>query len=208
LDHALVENENKEDEGDKDQEATVASPTTVDQLWQLPQVTKIPPLVSLAQSRQAHSWTSTNHSMHLMLQQTKIGGMALVPKEWLKLYVTMTASSRVVLATLALGDDDDEDKPRQQSQILLDYTDYASQPGPIVVDNKDRLYLAVDQGILVVETPNRVLGRVTLNNLTDPIVSMTLGEDRFLYIATKDALYRLKTKNGPMEFPKGLVVKI
>ena len=205
LDDAVLETEN---ENGQVTETKALSASTVDQLWQLPQVTKIPPLLSLAQSRQAHSWTSTNHTIHLMLQQTKIGGVALVPKEWLKLYVTMTASSRVVLATLALGDNDDEDEPRQQSQILFDYTDYASQPGPIIVDNKGRLYLAVDNGILVVETPNKVLGRVTMTNVTDPIVSMTLGEDRFLYIATKDALYRLKTRNGPMEFPKNLVVKM
>ncbi len=174
-------------------------------LWQLPQVPKIPPVLSLAESRQAHSWTSTNYTANLILEQSRIGGVALVPKEWLKLYVTMTITSKVVLATLSQGDDEEE--PRQ-SQILLDYSDYASQPGPVIVDNKGRLYLAVDQGILVVEAPNTVVGHLTMSNITDPIVSMTLGEDRFLYVATAGALYRMKMRIGPMEFPTNLVVKV
>lgn len=192
-----------------EEEATTTDTTSV--LWQLPRVSRITPLLSLAESREAHAWTSLNATTssqpQLILEQPHIGGVALVPQEWLKLYVTMEIG-KVVLATLSLEKDDDQEP---QSEILLDYSAYASQPGPVVVDDEGRLYLAVDHGILVVEAPltgsAKIVGHVSMPNISDPFVSMTLGEDRFLYLATAKSLYRLKMRNKPMKMPINLVIK-
>jgi hypothetical protein len=127
----------------------------------------------------------------------------MVPKEWLELYVTMTVNDKTMLAILSLGD---EDTPRQ-SRLLMDYSQYTSGPGPVLVDEAGRLYLAVDHGILVVQPPNKVLGRVSTPNITDPILSLTMGEDRFLYIATSEALYRMKTRAKALEMPTNLVIQ-
>jgi hypothetical protein len=188
-----------------DEEGGTSSTTTTNTLWQLPQVSRIPPLTSLAESRQAHSWSSlpTAPALQLVLEQPRIGGVAMVPKEWLELYVTMTVNDKTMLAILSLGD---EDTPRQ-SRLLMDYSQYTSGPGPVLVDEAGRLYLAVDHGILVVQPPNKVLGRVSTPNITDPILSLTMGEDRFLYIATSEALYRMKTRAKALEMPTNLVIQ-
>ena len=180
-------------------------------LWQLPQVSTIPPLASLAESRDAHSWSSlppaSNHTVipQLVLEQSRIGGVTLVPNEWLELYVTMSIGEKqtAVLGILSLGDDD---TPRQ-SRILMDYSQYARVPGPVTVDEAGRLYLAVDSGLLVVHPPNKIVGIIRMPSITDPIMSLTMGEDRFLYIATKIALYRMKTRVKPLEMPTNLVIR-
>jgi hypothetical protein len=207
---------------EEEDEARTTTTTTTDVLWQLSRVSRIPPLLSLAESREAHAWTSLNTTSasgssttphqppQLILQQSKIGGVALVPQEWLKLYVTMeVAVGKVVLATLSLDKEDDDQEA--QSKILLDYSQYSSQAGSVVVDEKGRLYLAVDQGILIVEGPPtsaaKIVGHITMPNVTDPIVSMTLGEDRFLYLATAESLYRMRMRHKPMAMPINLVIK-
>jgi hypothetical protein len=180
-------------------------------LWQCPHVNTIPALESLAESRKAHSWSSlpsgSNHTIvpQLVLEQSRIGGVTLVPNEWLEIYVTMSIGEKktAVLGILSLGDDD---TPRQ-SRILMDYSQYTKAPGPVTVDEAGRLYLAVDSGLLVVQPPDKVLGTISMPNITDPILSLTIGDDRFLYIATKGALYRMKTRVKPLEIPTNLVIR-
>eukprot|EP00980_Cylindrotheca_fusiformis_P007207 scaffold1525_cov142-Cylindrotheca_fusiformis.AAC.7 len=191
-----------------------------DYLWQLPQVHKIPGLKSLAESRKAHSWTQLDSNLpEKLLQSTQLGGMAFTPNSWLHVFVTMRQGDSVVVVTLSIDDEDDEDddvavqevesKPKadwRQSAIYLDYTKYASQPGPMEVDEKGNLYLAVDDGILVVSSSRSILGKISLPNLS--IVDITLGEDRFLYVSTETALYRTRLRNKLLQMPTDLTLKM
>jgi hypothetical protein len=126
--------------------------------WRLLQVHKLPGLESLAISRKAHAWKQLNNNTALpqkLLQSTRLGGMAFVPNNWLQLYVTMRQGYSVVVVTLSLDDDAEEDDnddgvqeviesiPKatmeRQSAIHIDYTRYAGEPGPIGVDEKGNM---------------------------------------------------------------------
>lgn len=203
-------------------------------LWHLPQATHIPGLKSLAASREAHAWDSINTTAppQMLLRASHLGGMALIPNEWLQLYVTMQQENGpVVVVSLSLeseddddggGDDDDDDyddddyddqeeeirekKPKvRQSKIVLDYSNYASQPGAIEVDDKGNLYLIVDDGVLFVSSAASVVAKVSVPGAS--FVDLTLGEDKFLYISTDVSLYRMRVRNGPVKIPTNLVLK-
>lgn len=216
-----------------------------DFLWQLPQIHKIPGLESLSASRKAHAWdhlnyTSSSHHSGIttgaistldattndgmpqkLLQSSQLGGMVLVPKNWLQLYVTMKQGDSVVVVTLSLEEEDDEaesydddevvaeqttkagTKSERQSSIYLDYSQHASKPGPIEVDEKGNLYLVVDDGILMLSPGGGILGKISIPGLS--IVDMTLGEDRFLYLATETKLYRLRLRTKNLSVPTDLV---
>jgi sugar lactone lactonase YvrE len=196
---------------------------TSSMLWKVPQVHKIPALPSLAVSREAHAWTSLNTTTtkapEILLRSNGIGGMALEPNNWLKMYVTMRQNDRVVVVSLSLDFDDDDDddndddaeeeqesrKLQRQSAIVLDYTKYASQPGAMEVDEKGNLYLVVDGGVLLVSPPGNLMGKIAVPNAT--LVDLTLGEDKFLYMSTSSKLYRMRVRNGPLKVPTDLLLK-
>lgn len=237
---------------ESDQDSTIS--TTTDILWQLPKSHKIPPLKSLAESRHAHGWTTlmpnmTNKDGHendkdvfvsspqMLLQQTKIGGIALFPDKPDDILVTMTMEAKngssIVLIRMSLNkndDDDDDDNDENhgkhplhdnkhgkdgitipssfQSEIIMDYSQYTTHPGPISVDNKGHLYLATDTGILIVQASGQLLGRIFLPFASEErIVSLTLGGDRFLYIATASRLYRMQVRNKPYTVSDSQVAK-
>jgi hypothetical protein len=210
-------------------------------LWQLSQATstqKFPPLESLAASRRAHAWTklrnnNTSSSSSLLLPKlvlqsstTKLGGMALEPNQWLRIYVTMQQDNgAVVLLRLSLDTDDDEDEDdddddddddeeaqegnnnnNKSSTIVLDYSKYASAPGAIEVDEQGNLYLVIDDGILMVSSTGSIVGKLTVPTST-PLVDLTLGGDKFLYMTTSTQLLRMCVRNGPLKFPTNLIFK-
>jgi ligand-binding sensor domain-containing protein len=131
----------------------------------------------------------------------------------------MRQGDSIVVVTLSLDDeeeDDDDDDVQvsesipkatmeRQSAIHLDYTRYAGEPGPIEVDEKGNMYLAVDNGILLVSSSGSILGKISIPDIS--IVDMTLGEDRFLYVATESKLFRLRLQNKPLKVPTDLILK-
>jgi hypothetical protein len=199
-------------------------------LWQLPQATHIPGLESLTASREAHAWEVVNSTIistapQQLLQSTQLGGMALQPNQWLQLYVTMRQENgAIVVVSLSFDDDDDDDDDvdnddndeeestnsstkvrRRQSTIVLDYSNYASAPGAIEVDEKGNLYLVVDGGILFVSSSYSIIGKISFRN--ESFVDLTLGEDKFLYMPTRTKLFRMRVRNGPLKIPTDLVIK-
>jgi hypothetical protein len=118
--------------------------------------------------------------------------------------------------TLSLDDDDDDDVQgiesvlkatiERQRAIHLDYNRYAGEPGPNEVDEKGNMYLAVDNGILLVSSSGSILGKISIPDIS--IVDMTMGEDRFLYIlAIERKLFRLRLQNKPLKVPTDLILK-
>jgi hypothetical protein len=112
-------------------------------------------------------------------------------------------------------DDDDDDVQgieyvlkatiERQRAIHLDYTRYAGEPGPNEVDEKGNMYLAVDNGILLVSSSGSILGKISIPDIS--IVDMTMGEDRFLYVAIERKLFRLRLQNKPLKVPTDLILK-
>lgn len=170
-----------------------------------------PPLESLADSRQAHSWEQINTNElapQLLLQSPSLGGIALEPNQWLRLYVTMRQNESTVLVRLSLEDEEDEDEngsqPRQ-STIVLDYSAHTSEPRAVEVDEKGNIFLVVEDGILFVDgASGKILAKLKID---DSVVDMTLGDDKFLYMATSNALLRVRVKNGPVSFPTDLLLR-
>jgi len=77
--------------------------------------------------------------------------------------------------------------------------------GAIAVDQKGHIYVATYNGILVLDGPNGNL--LTTLEIPKPPTSLTLGEDGFLYVTTRNQLFRIRVKNGPVIVPTNLIGK-
>eukprot|EP00934_Nitzschia_sp_Nitz4_P003933 Nitzschia sp. Nitz4//scaffold75_size92586//90060//91319//NITZ4_004873-RA/size92586-processed-gene-0.51-mRNA-1//-1//CDS//3329557759//3923//frame0 len=99
--------------------------------------------------------------------------------------------------------------PNAQSEIALDYSKYTTRPGPVTVDDKGNFYLATDTGLLLFEPTHGIVGHLTLPTITQneqQIVSMTIGEDKFLYVATQSGVFRIQIRNGPYKVPEKAIL--
>ena len=94
----------------------------------------------------------------------------------------------------------------RQSTLVFDYTAYANAPGPIEVDNNGNIYLAVENGILVVSKSKSLVAKIAFST-DEKIVDLTLGSDKFLYIAMESKLARIRVPNSPLEVQKELLIK-
>jgi hypothetical protein len=95
---------------------------------------------------------------------------------------------------------------RRQSTIVFNYTAHANNPGAVEIDNNGNIYLAVENGILLVSKSQNVVAKIAF--FTDgKIVGLTLGSDRFLYIATESKLFRIRVPNSPLEIKTELLIK-
>jgi len=141
-------------------------------------------------------------------------------------------NNRVTLMQLSLQEDDDDDddddiddnednnnQARQEntsnqngSKVVFDYTAYASKPGAITIDKVGNIYLAVDQGILILQAGSSNNGSTEtytpIGILALPVipVSLTIGDDRFLYIGTSDSLLRIQIRQTPLSIPTNLII--
>jgi len=93
-----------------------------------------------------------------------------------------------------------------QSKLVFDYTAYAKAPGAIEVDDNGNLYLAVDNGILVVSKSKAFVAKISFA-ANEKIVDLTLGSDKFLYIAMESKLARIRVPNDPLEVKTDLLIK-
>jgi hypothetical protein len=176
-----------------------------DALVRLKQASLVEPLNSLPTSRKAHSWTSLNTMTlsEVVLSRSKLGGMALQPN-WVKLYITAKQGDSIVLLSVSLEEEDDQDETTlPKSQVVMDFTEHATAPGPIAVDKKGRIFLGVNKGVLIVQD-FKVLARL---NVPETPTALTLGEDNFLYISIVSSLLRIRVNEGPVHVPSNLVVK-
>jgi hypothetical protein len=186
----------------------------------------VPPLESAMTSRMAHKWNEThhNHPIDVLYKEAHIGSMALDSKGE-GLYVTVKRDdASVLLLHLNLIEDDDEDddvKVEDASTIdekmgLLGHTErvevnlteigVTDPPQAMAVDEKSHVYLAVSDGVLVLKLKNgkQILGRLATPS---PITSLTLGEDKYLYITTSSQLLRIRVRHGPPKLPTNMVRK-
>jgi hypothetical protein len=110
------------------------------------------------------------------------------------------------------------------SAVAVDLTPYVAsaeeKPGSVAV-SKDFVFVTVDDGVLVVEAasagsaPQRVLGKLELQFAEGPpppplplsLTSITLGEDGFLYLTTRDQLLRIRVRTRPVRHPTRRVRK-
>lgn len=225
-----------------------SSSASGDKIWILPRVADIPPLPSLAVSREAHAWTQVLNGKGLKVKDGstkriplpktffepkdggRLGGMVL-SLSGERLLVTTQQGSSVLVVSLPLLDDldqadeedDDDDKDgkeddpsrkilSRQSTILLDYSEHATiaGAGAIETDEKGNLYLAIDDGVLVLSEDRLVLAKISIDssvNSKAQIVDLTIGSDKFLYVSTESTLSRLRVDSGPLEIKKELLIK-
>jgi len=126
-------------------------------------------------------------------------------------------SSSVVVVSLPLLDDLDDNENQDstrtlnfatklQSGVVFDYADYANAPGAIEVDNNGNLYLAVDNGVLVVSKSKSLIAKIAFE-ADEKIMDLTLGSDKFLYIAMESKLARVRVPNSPLQVKKDLILK-
>jgi hypothetical protein len=94
----------------------------------------------------------------------------------------------------------------RQSTIVFNYTAHANNPGAIEIDNNGNIYLAVENGILLVSKSQNVVAKIAFF-ADDKIVGLTLGSDKFLYIATESKLFRIRVPNSPLQIKTELLIK-
>jgi hypothetical protein len=195
-------------------------------VMRLTQAVHVPTLHSAMESRMAHRWNATqhNHGIDVIYKETEMKSMAL-DSTGVGLYVTIRRDDNSVLLVhlSLLQDNDDDDDDEEDVKIdtssdermgLLGHTvkmefnftnsNIVDPPQAIVVDEMAHVFLAVPTGVLVIKR-GRVLG--TLASPT-PITSLTLGEDRYLYISTSTQLFRIRVRHGPPKIPTNQVKKL
>ncbi len=93
-------------------------------------------------------------------------------------------------------------------QVLLDYSDFASAPGAIEIDNIGNLYLVVEGGVLIVSQSLDEKVKISFSIAPqEKLVDLTLGSDKFLYIASESKLARVQIPNKPLEVPTDFLIK-
>jgi hypothetical protein len=204
-------------------------------LIQLNHAVHVKPLESLPQSREAHSWSAVAASDGLAPPRIKyatagrLGNVAIAP-DWTFAYVPAHHNDRVTLLKFQLTPQDDDhdtddlmdnhekreakDQPliagvRTEPEIALDLTQHVvwanQEPGHIAVSQSGYIFWAIGTNVLVVDVANQTV--LASFAIPDTPTSLTLGEDGFLYIATKQTLLRIKTRAKPVKIPVNLVVR-
>jgi len=186
-------------------------------VMRLNQAVHVPPLDSAMTSRMAHKWNTTHHehAIDVLYKETDLGSMALDSKGE-GLYVTVKRNGSVLLVHLSLlleDDDDEEEDTNVNTRMgLLQHTakvafnlseaDITESPQAMTVDESGNVFLAVPTGVLVLKDGKDVVGMLAAPT---PITSMTLGEDKYLYLTTSTALLRIRVRNGPPKLRTDLV---
>jgi hypothetical protein len=105
--------------------------------------------------------------------------------------------------------EEDEDESRQHPSVVFNITQHATkekQPGPIVATQKGHVFVSTSEGILLIDANmDRVLGRLEMPE--KDVVSLTLGEDHYLYVAAIDSLLRILTRSDPVKVATDVVLR-
>ena len=179
-------------------------------LYYLDNAMAIPPLSSMLESRKAHEWTTTrNHDVAVKIFYTvpgltAIGGLAL-DLTWKGLYAAVRIGDMVQILHLFLNDDDDEPLWDGQAEVLYQWQTGSNgdNPGPLVVDQKGYIYAGLEQQLIILSKEGTLVASI---ELPEQIVSLTLGQDSFLYLSSATNLYRMKVRNLALKVPTNLVV--
>jgi hypothetical protein len=177
----------------------------------------VPPLDSAMTSRMAHKWNDTHHDhpIDLFYKESELGSMTLDSKgEGLFVSVKQQDDGSVLLVHLSLLEDDDDDdddeeeegnwQPTIKMAFNLTEAGVVEPPQAMEVDDHGNVFLAVSDGVLILKHGHEIIGRL---DTPTPITSLTLGEDKYLYIATSFQLLRIRVRNGPPKHPTNLVPK-
>lgn len=197
------------------------SSSTCHTVLRLNQAVHVPPLESAMTSRMAHKWNTTHHDhpIDVLYKEMDLGSMALDVKGE-GLYVTSKREddSALLVHLSLLEDDDDDDEEKgavDQRMGLLHHTASVEfnlteagvtdePPQAMAIDDQGNVFLAVRTGVLVLKEGKQILGKLATPT---PITSMTLGEDKYLYITTSISLLPIKVRHGPPKLPTNLVSK-
>lgn len=200
----------------------VESSTNCSAIMQLNHAVHVPPLATAMESRMAHKWNKTHHShsTEIVYKQPIIASMAL-DATGTGLYATIQHDDgNILLVRLALENDDDNEEDEKvgssiqadqgllasTARVVFNFSDAGIKnvPRAMTVDGHGHVFVAAPTGILVIKDGD-VLG--TLAGPT-PITSLTLGEDRYLYVTTSSQLLRVRVKHGPAKLPTNRVKKV
>ena len=178
----------------------------------------IPALSDLKQSREAHAWENVPSEASdipevLYTSAQSIGGIAMMHDPTLSSILLSTKSgNNVVLVEVPLGDENDDDDEEEEGKIsrrsrqLVDLTHdipSAKNPGALAVSHEGYAFVAVIDGIAVVDLVRKlVVGTVDL-----PVspTSLTIGEDGFLYMTSRESLFRIGVRVKPVPIPSNKV---
>lgn len=192
-------------------------------LIQLPHAVHVTPLASLQESRLAHSWTDVQHNLtaHILYADpsvSRIGGIAVTPTT---IYFTAkrrgeNESSSIVVMAISIeednSDDDieeiqDEAQTQKEDKVAIDLAEYApgsQQPGALAVSHGGRFFVTVQDGVLILDPTLGVLGKLAVPAPT----AVALGGDGYLYVASSSRLYRIRTKEKPVELPTNRIARL
>lgn len=183
-------------------------------VMRLQQAAHVPPLESSMTSRVAHKWNSTRHEhpINVLYKETDVGAISLDAKgEGLFVTVKSDDGSVLLVQLSLLEDEDDEEDVSADAgdtvRIVFNLTAEANlvePPRAMTVDETGHVFLTIPTGVLIVEEGRNVLGKLATPT---PITSLTLGEDKYLYVTTPTQLLRISVRHGPPKYPTKLVPK-
>lgn len=198
-------------------------------LFMLDDAIQTEPLGTPMESRKAHSWSSLpNHNtttlrvLHTTASSSnEIGSMGGVTldKSWTGVYFTQQQSQDgpVQLLHKVLPDDDDDDdekeeeegeeeegaQPKSKPRLVYEFPN--GTPGPVTMNQNGNLFVGTTDKVVVFSSDNAS----PLLEIPVPSTptSLTLGQDRYLYITTYKELYRIRVRHGPLQVPTNLIRK-
>ena len=108
-------------------------------------------------------------------------------------------------------EDDDEideqgDDIQREPSILLDVSKHTQRPGALAVSQHGTIYLTTENGVLIANRRDGVLGTIAIGE-DDAPTAVALGGDGYLYVASSHKLYRIRTKEKPVQLPTNKVVR-
>lgn len=203
-------------------------------LFRLRQAVHVTPVLSLAESRLAHNWTTVAHRQPMNVvfapdHVKAIGGMTL-DSSWTGIYLAVEGENGVLLYHCTLPGDDDADVVSNEEKdsseekqlvsnwkMILNLTyqllSERERAGSVVMDGFGNMFVAVSNGVAIVQVDRgeNAVGTLDQGELVGTLEvgarprSLTVGEDGFLYLALPSQLLRIPIKTRAMKIPTNLV---
>ena len=91
--------------------------------------------------------------------------------------------------------------------MLLDLSAYTRRAGALAVSAGGTFFMAAEESVLIANRREGVVGRLNLGGNDETPTAVVVGGDGYLYIASASKLFRIRTKEKPVQVSTNEVVR-
>lgn len=166
----------------------------------------VPPLPNLTVSREAHFSEDRIHHSHpidTVFQDESVQDIRGMVLSSTHLYISTIINGHAVIAAKSILEEEQESL--SPMQVRCNMTEYGIvSVGDISLSDSGKLYSLTDTGLVVLDLQGSLLGSISL---PEPMLHVCLGEDGYIYLSSRTRLYRMRTKEKPLQLPTDRIVK-